>query len=73
METNTIIGMVGVLCIAFSLVFLLVIGAVTVIKKAKRMYQAGTEQYITTSQYKELHEQNVAINNKLNKLGKPKE
>ena len=68
METNTAIGMVGIICISFSLLFILVVGLVTIVKKARRMYQAGTENYITSSEAKKIHDGQIAINDKLNKL-----
>jgi hypothetical protein len=68
METNTIIGMVGTACIAFSLLFILAVGLVTIVKKAKRMYQAGTENYITSAEAKVIKENQVALNDKLNKI-----
>lgn len=68
METNTVVGIVGIVCISFSLLFILVVGLVTVVKKARSMYQAGTENYITSSEAKKIHDGQIAINDKLNKL-----
>ena len=73
MEANSAIGMVGTICIIFSLLFIFVIGLVTIVKKTRQMYQAGTGNYITGSEAKEIKEQNISINNKLNGLLKKKE
>jgi hypothetical protein len=68
METTTVFGMVGTICIAFSLLFIMAVGFITVVKKARSMYQAGTENYITSSEAKKIHDGQIAINDKLNKL-----
>lgn len=70
MEANTVLGMVGTICIAFSLIFIMAVGLITVYKKAKQMYQSGTENYITSTEAKKIHEGQIALNDKLNKLNK---
>jgi len=72
MDTNTIVGMVGIASIALFLLVIFVVGLTTIVKKTKQVYASNTDSLITSKEAKVITDGQTALNAKLNKLSSKK-